>query len=232
MPNWCSNSLVVKGSPEQLEIFKNIVKGTGDYRETSLSFNSIIPRPKSLDIESGSDTEVCHGYYKFVKYGDKKFLDFYRGLPWVTLNNFNDDTEMAEWLVQRNSKSLEEAYKLGENIDNNIKTYGASTWYNWNISNWGTKWDASSETPWEDNGDNEIVLFFETAWSPPIPVYGKIDELFPELDFVATYAEGGCAFVGKVEKEGEYYNHESIEWESDEGQEIARDLGQGMYEEE
>jgi hypothetical protein len=226
MPNWCTNSLVVTGSPEQLENFKNAVKGTKEDDGRYLSFNSIKPRPKVLDIDCGGETDVSYGYYKFVKYNDNKFLDFYRNLPWVTVNNFQNDTEMAEWLVQRNGSSLEEAYKLGEIVENNINTYGASTWYDWNISNWGTKWDADSGTPWEENTDGDLFIFFNTAWSPPIPIYNKIAELFPDLDFVATYAEGGCAFVGKVEKEGEYLEHDKIDWDSDEGKEIATDLGQ------
>jgi hypothetical protein len=226
MPNWCSNSIILTGSAEELENFKNAVKGTEEADGKFLSFQSILPRPKALDITSGSDTDTSHGYYKFVKYNDNKFLDFYRGLSWVTANDFQNDTEMAEWLAQRSGKSLQEAYELGKIVEDNINTYGASTWYDWNISNWGTKWDADSDTPWEYINDGELFLFFETAWSPPIPIYDKIAELFPDLDFVATYAEGGCEFVGKVEKKGEYLGHNEVDWDSDEGKEIATDLGQ------
>ena len=39
-------------------------------------------------------------------------------------------------------------------------------WYEWNISNWGTKWDAQ---PFDINWEDDCVTFqLETAWSPPI----------------------------------------------------------------
>ena len=41
-------------------------------------------------------------------------------------------------------------------------------WYNWNVANWGTKWDANH--PDLHREDGLIRFTFSTAWSPPSPV--------------------------------------------------------------
>jgi hypothetical protein len=54
-------------------------------------------------------------------------------------------------------------------------------WYNWAVTNWGTKWDA-----WDISLSEEVQhLFYEftTAWSSPFPIYDKLKETFPELVF-------------------------------------------------
>lgn len=52
-------------------------------------------------------------------------------------------------------------------------------WYNWNNANWFTKWDASGVDINYDG--NSVNLYFETAWSPPIPVFQAIAQQFPNL---------------------------------------------------
>ena len=66
-------------------------------------------------------------------------------------------------------------------------------WYEWNISNWGTKWDAQ---PFDINWEDDCVTFqLETAWSPPLGFYEKVEEL--GYDIEAYYLEEGMAFVGQ-----------------------------------
>lgn len=72
-------------------------------------------------------------------------------------------------------------------------------WYNWNINNWGTKWDVAvsyeEENPntyMEDtvNGENHVVYYnFNTAWSRPMPALIKLSEQYPDLLFTLTYEE-------------------------------------------
>ena len=49
-------------------------------------------------------------------------------------------------------------------------------WYDWRITNWGTKWDADldglADTLSQD--ESSLSLSFDTAWSPPIGVYQKL----------------------------------------------------------
>jgi hypothetical protein len=45
-----------------------------------------------------------------------------------------------------------------------------------------------------DVQDNEIVLYFDSAWSPPIAAYEKLEDLGFEVD--AMYYESGMCFAG------------------------------------
>lgn len=83
----------------------------------------------------------------------------------------------------------------------NLEKYGAADWYDWNIQNWGTKWDFSFNHV-ERVDDNTLTASFNSAWSPPIEAYQKLEELGFEID--AKYYEPGMAFVGTyVTGEGE-----------------------------
>jgi len=82
-------------------------------------------------------------------------------------------------------------------------------WYWWRVNNWGTKWDANLyQHDWVD--DTSLVLGFDTAWSPPIPVYEAMDE--QGVNVVASYYESGMCFVGRWELgEEEHYEFSEIE---------------------
>jgi hypothetical protein len=85
-------------------------------------------------------------------------------------------------------------------------------WYDWNINNWGTKWECSI-IDWERCDDNSIWISFESAWSPPIALY---EHIYHELDWQVEglYHEGGCAFCG-IWKDGDddfyEYNFDELE---------------------
>lgn len=51
--------------------------------------------------------------------------------------------------------------------------YGANNWYDWNVHNWGTKWNAYSTSVDETNN----TICFDTAWSSPIPVLEALAKL-------------------------------------------------------
>ena len=60
---------------------------------------------------------------------------------------------------------------------------GEVCWYGWNIQNWGTKWNSEAVSYLMDTYDDdktvfEILVKFETAWSPPMPVLEKLSENF------------------------------------------------------
>lgn len=70
------------------------------------------------------------------------------------------------------------------------------SWCDWNINNWGTKWDITPHH-WEREDDNTIILNFDSAWSPPTALYEYLDENGWEVN--AYYHEGGMGFCGKFE---------------------------------
>jgi hypothetical protein len=76
----------------------------------------------------------------------------------------------------------------------NQEKYGFGTWYEWNMANWGTKWDAGDLTI-NSQDDNEVGVYFETAWCPPIAFYETMEELGFTIN--ATYGEESKAFIGR-----------------------------------
>ena len=66
-------------------------------------------------------------------------------------------------------------------------------WYEWNNANWNTKWDASDISVGASVSDDGVVqqvdLHFNTAWSPPSPVFLKMSEEFPTLNFHVHWEE-------------------------------------------
>jgi hypothetical protein len=75
-----------------------------------------------------------------------------------------------------------------------------NSWYNWNLRNWGVKWDVAvaekntnPDTYMEgpvDNGDNKVVYYhFETAWGIPLSALEKLSAQYPSLLFTLSYEE-------------------------------------------
>ena len=95
-------------------------------------------------------------------------------------------------------------------------------WYDWRISNWGTKWDVEGHLTLES--ENILIYEFDSAWSPPIYWIPKVSSLFPELSFELYFKEAGMCFQGSmVAKEDlsilqeEDYYEDIDEWEKEEG---------------
>jgi hypothetical protein len=82
-------------------------------------------------------------------------------------------------------------------------------WYNWNTTNWGTKWDAVDPELSEEPG--QITYRFRTAWAPPMPVVEQIVKDNPALDVNYFYEEeqgwGGSIVVSK----GSLISHEQYD---------------------
>jgi hypothetical protein len=74
-----------------------------------------------------------------------------------------------------------------EQMAHNLKFSGRG-WYDWNITNWGTKWDAG-DVYVQTTDDLTASISFQTAWSPPEPIFKAIVEQFPELDFQIWFEE-------------------------------------------
>ena len=105
-------------------------------------------------------------------------------------NHLEDNVPDEEYIKQPDhSLPLEEALKFNGNH-----------WYDWNVRNWGTKWDVavSPDDNYPDtyiegptqNGDNLVVYYnMHTAWSPPLPAVAKLSAQYPSLLFTLSYEE-------------------------------------------
>jgi hypothetical protein len=54
-------------------------------------------------------------------------------------------------------------------------------WYNWNLNNWGVKWDASR--PELEHGDRQVVISWESPWGIPVGALEAMVQKFPTLEF-------------------------------------------------
>ena len=80
----------------------------------------------------------------------------------------------------------------------NIKKYGHKDWYDWNVANWGTKWDVEAYDDDPDCDDN-IRLQLNTAWCPPEEVCAHIKANFPDLGVSWFYDEPGMEIAGYID---------------------------------
>ena len=72
--------------------------------------------------------------------------------------------------------------------------YGAKDWYDWNVKNWGTKWEVHMHLASKE--DTSAHFHFESAWSPPTSLFDAIAPKYPLLSFTLSYEELGCDFAG------------------------------------
>jgi hypothetical protein len=205
MPNWCSNNIVVTGAVEDIAHFKQTCVRLDEKGESFFDFNGLIPMPAILEGTVAGGLVDC----ALVVLGRDDLAWIGRPL----------EEQMKYWEVT-DIKALKE--KIGpeafENARQSVEAFeqtGAPNWYVWANMNWGTKWNASCfEIIKEEPGRYECR--FETAWSPPEPVYVKVAETFPNLcfeinggdcqfnfDFQATARDGAFSIqYGDPNKEG------------------------------
>ena len=83
-----------------------------------------------------------------------------------------------------------------------MKKYGYSSWYDWAVENWSTKWDVNEFFGVErhnliDSLDESTITFaFSSAWAPPIGVYEHFINENSNVSIKASYFEPGCDFMG------------------------------------
>ena len=78
----------------------------------------------------------------------------------------------------------------------NLEFFGAKDWYEWQVKNWGTKWDIAHDNGGDsDRQQNRIRISFVSAYAPPTGFYDKLLEL--GFSVSAYYYESGCCFCGQ-----------------------------------
>lgn len=75
-----------------------------------------------------------------------------------------------------------EKLSSAEQMAHSLKFSGRG-WYDWNIREWGTKWDACEQNFTDQMGAGMLDYSFSTAWSIPEPVFRAMVEQHPELSF-------------------------------------------------
>jgi len=87
----------------------------------------------------------------------------------------------------------------------NLAAHGYSTWYDYCVNEWGTKWDVGGDdynAPHQD-GPNKITMAFDSAWAPPTAAMDKMMDL--GFSVRLYYYEPGMCFCGIYGDEGDDY---------------------------
>jgi hypothetical protein len=93
---------------------------------------------------------------------------------------------------------------MPEELRDTTSPSDSPNWYDWCCNNWGTKWDACNVDYEEYDG---IVTFaFDTAWSPPLPVYEALADMGFEVQ--AYYVEFGMMYAGSWHCDGDGIDEE------------------------
>lgn len=219
MPNHVVNHISLHGDPEKihemLEAIKSDEIGVG-----SVDFNKIIPMPESLNIEAGSRTDRGLKLYR-------DFIDVYMLAGTLDKDLSQIPHEREEIFLRQRTDIKRDEWDLGKAAWNNIRQYGAPTWYDWCISHWGTKWNAYGYGEDKIDYRDGDMLYFQTAWSAPHPVLEKLTEMFPDVELEHEWADEDIGYnCGRCN----YQNGEIIDRYVPESEKEAIEFACGMWE--
>ena len=112
-----------------------------------------------------------------------------------------------------------EQAKLEADTKRNREELGYDNWYDYCVSEWGTKWDVGESGASDIHPDGKMLhTYFDSAWSPPVYAYEKLVELGFGVD--AMYYEGGMGYAGSF---GSEYGDQEINLEGMRADDIERE---------
>ena len=202
MPNWVINRIKFKNK-DAFEAFKReyVVKKTCEGVVCDeFDFNKVIPMPESLDIEENTtkddgiilavaqmlEDRVPGAAETAATVGKRMIAEH----PWASVAPgrlpekgllnveffLTPDLKLKQAVVEhirgryKDPAELRRAIELGKKAIQNILDHGYSSWYHWAYANWDTKWGASE---YREDPDS-LEVWFETAWSCPVPIIQRI----------------------------------------------------------
>jgi hypothetical protein len=200
LPNWCHNEVRITGSKEDIAALKELMG-------KKFSFEKIAPIPEALERPDGM-VGSTYGTMKVIV--NKKTKVFHRAMSGhgkytiFEAIDLPEECNAAQAVIegyrpckvcvvnpnqqrQKCDRPIEEAVAL-------YKEYGSDNVIDWCRKHWGTKWNSSSVL--DDYATTFMNVEFDTAWSPPEPIYHALCDLFPDLDIKWHYSETGCQFSG------------------------------------
>lgn len=175
MPNWVYTSMSVSGKTEDLLAFAEKAKQqhetqwlSPDWVHNEDGTNTRVPaEERTIQIELSGVSDLS--FWNFIRPTDEE-LPYYFGNKTKPEDEPDPDATQEE----RMAKAL---------------TFSGSGWYDWNVREWGTKWDANDAELDTDLAEldghinNTLSYRFSTAWSVPTPVFEAMIRQHPTLDF-------------------------------------------------
>lgn len=209
------------GTKRQITKVKNRVLAEKKENVRLFSFDRIIECPTELrEVTSGSEESIYLALFSEVP--DSNTTPNNQKVYEVCLDLFGKNYSKEhiaafsnEIYAQENEdkeslrKRVIEKELLANKYNQNMKSYGYTSWYDWCVDNWGTKWDATNVNVTDTNVETKkgkslkkVCISYDTAWAPAIPVVRKLAELFPKCLVKLRYFECGAAFQGILKLKG------------------------------
>lgn len=162
MPNHVTNILSIQGPDDVVaKVLLSIRNEVSEDTTLFIDFNKIYPLPEELKDTSAPPKIVTQEQYDAHK------------------------KRIEEGDLEEHEKKFGVTMPLTEEMrDDLLMKYGAADWYNWQVENWGTKWNAYEQ---ELTDDGRII--FQTAWSTPHLLIEKLSMKFPECVFTVKFAD-------------------------------------------
>lgn len=204
MPNWADSKVEITGDKETLDKvvaqlskpYKNVY---GDVMEGEfLLWNIVAPTDIDayLEKEKKAFDEIAHNNPDLAS-------------PPLTPEEMQENLNKLSADFQSGAFAAE--------VINDIAT--KNDWYNWNVRNWGTKWEISEDQSYLEKpvtqtplGDYSVVYRISTAWSPPMEALDKLAEQYPTITIALdSIDEGDCFAIGAYWSDGERTYEENLE---------------------
>ena len=190
MPNWVMNELTcIFQTKEELDAFKIRANTEGLYA-------SFFPMPSVLEGTTSPHRDPEEFIAKVNQSKGTKFLT----LEGIALAGDGWDSAHAKQLIQ-NFKAFEETAYYN--------------WYDWNLTNWGVKWDAKDCQIKELSDFNTLIYSFDSPWGCPEQFVRELSKMYPTATFemVSGSIENDCHYEftcvdGKFEETCSYDNFE------------------------
>jgi len=169
MPNWCFNTVTIKGDKEEIkrvreQLSKPFQMPNRDWKTDEVTIENINP---------------VFSFWNIVRVPEDK-LDEYHSVHGFSNGEQTGNTEY--------------------------------NWYNWNIREWGTKWDVATEAFIADEGDDYVVYSFNTAWSPPAYALNALSAQYPTLEIMNEWEEEQGFGSTMLHKNGEESEFDGYDW--------------------
>jgi hypothetical protein len=181
MPNWVDNWVGISGTEADLTAF--LEKAGKPYPTKHSNYN-----PETKEYEQVDATnESPFSFWNFIEPEDK---EAYFGSP------------------SGNKPEGYEGWTSEQKMAHDLKFTG-NGWYDWNVRNWGTKWDANDvnvdEVVTDGKGNASVSITFNTAWSIPEPIFKAMVEQHQTLsfDFECEEEQGWGAKFTATDEDGE-----------------------------
>lgn len=183
MPNWTENHITTSNH----EIFSKFINANDNF-----DFNLFDPLPEILDLPVGDYENQAIIYYVTDKltnpYEDTKYAELLSDILNVE-HAKRVEKELKETIVEKTVYEKHELYGCGVQYIYNREHFGHTEWYGWCREHWGTKGNACNT---DYDKENPTEISFDTAWTPPVPIFEKLCAMFPKdkIEFHCEYEEG------------------------------------------